>query len=104
MDGGELWLSILLGVGLGLVYVAVSFLSNKRALRSEERFLIIVGATMIVRVFVALIILVGIVLLLPVTLTAFLGSFFVVFVIGLGFEVWYLQTYGPVSAERDHTE
>lgn len=95
MQAGELWLSIGLGAGLGVLYVAASFVSNKRALRSEQRFMVIVVASMLIRILVALVCLIGMVLLLPVAPTALLGSFFVMFIVGLAIEVWLLHDRGP---------
>lgn len=53
--------------------------------------MVVVVASMIARIFVALIFLIGILLLLPVSATAFLGSFFVMFIIGLIAEVLILH-------------
>ena len=102
MESEQLWLSIGLGVAIGLGYVAASYFSNKRAMRSGRNFMLLVVSTMMLRMFIALILLVGIVLTLPVTDVAFLGSFFVIFAIGLVAEVWALhrrqQTSSPTAA------
>lgn len=86
MGSEQLVLSIGLGIGLGLLYVFASYASNKRALRSG-RFTLIVVSAMMLRMFVALLFLAGILLMLPVSDVAFLGSFFVIFGIGLVAEI-----------------
>lgn len=100
MEAGETWVSVALGAALGAAYIAASFVSNKRAMRSRHRFLLIVVATMFVRMFVALIFIAGIMLLLPVLPSAFLGSFFVMFVIGLIAEIWLINRRGPAADGR----
>lgn len=102
MEADEWWLSIGLGAGLGILYIAASFVSNRRAQKSEQRFMLIVVGTMFMRVLLALILLIGILLLLPVSPTAFLGSFFVIFVIGLILEVWVLHQ-GRSGAPPPHS-
>lgn len=86
MGSEQLVLSLGLGIGLGLLYVFASFVSNKRALRSGRFTLVVVGAMML-RMFVALAFLAGVLLMLPVSDVAFLGSFFVIFGIGLVAEI-----------------
>lgn len=97
MQADGLWLSIAIGLGVGVVYVAASYISNTRALRSERRPMLIVVATMLLRIFIVLIVLVGIILLLPVTPTALMGSFFVMFIAGLGIEIWILHRRGSAT-------
>ncbi len=99
MYADEFWFSIALGVGLGVAYVAASYFSNKRALRSKQNPMLVVVATMMVRIFVALVVLVGVIVLLPVTPTALMGSFFVIFVAGMTAEIWLLHRRG--SARTD---
>lgn len=94
MESDVLWLSIGIGVLLGATYVAAGFLSNRRALRSERNTMLIVIGTMVIRIFAALVVLVVILLLLPVRPTALVGSFFVMFVVGLAVEVWILLRIG----------
>lgn len=91
MESEHILLSIGLGVGLGILYIVASFISNKRALRSGSRFMLLLVSTMVLRLVVALVLLVGILLMLPVSESAFLGSFFVVFVLGLVLEIWTLH-------------
>lgn len=97
MQADPLWLSMGLGAGLGMVYIAASYLSNRHALKSRQRFMLVVVTTMLIRLLLALVILIGILLLLPVSPTAFLGSFFVVFVVGLILEIWFLHRNTPAS-------
>lgn len=91
MESEHLLLSIGLGIGLGMAYVLASLVSNKRALRSGGRFMLLFVSTMMLRLVVALAIIVGVSLLLPVSDVAFLGSFFVIFAIGLTLEIWTLH-------------
>lgn len=93
MQADNLLLSLGLGAGLGILYIAASFLSNRQALKSRQRFMLIVVTAMLARILLALILLIGIVLLLPVSPNAFLGSFFVLFVVGLILEVWFLHEH-----------
>lgn len=88
MPGNGLWLGIACGLGLGVLYIVASYLSNKRALRSGRNALLIVVSAMMLRIVLALGALVAVMLLLPVAPTAFLGSFFVMFIVGLVLEVW----------------
>ena len=90
MDSEQLWLSIGLGIIIGLGYVAASYYSNQRALKSSN-FMLLVVSTMMLRMFIALILLIGIMMTLPVSDVAFLGSFFVVFVFGLAAEIRMLH-------------
>ena len=90
MDSEQLWLSIGLGIAIGLCYVAASYYSNQRALNSRN-FMLLVVSTMMLRMFVALILLIGILMTLPVSDIAFLGSFFVIFVLGLAMEIRMLH-------------
>lgn len=91
MQPEDFWLSLVLGTSLGILYLAASFVSNRHALKSADRFMIIVVTTMLIRISLALVFLIGIMLTLPVASMAFLGSFFVVFVMGLVLEVWFLH-------------
>lgn len=86
MGSEQLLLSVGLGIGLGLAYVLASYASNKHALRSGRFTIVVVGAMML-RMFIALAFLAGVLLMLPVSDFAFLGSFFAIFGIGLVIEV-----------------
>ncbi len=99
MESEQLWLSIGLGIAMGLGYVAASYFSNKRAMRSSRNFMLLVVSTMMLRMFIALVLLIGILLTLPVSDVAFLGSFFVIFVIGLTSEVWTLHRRQKAAEE-----
>ncbi|MFQ5570782.1 MAG: hypothetical protein ACE5G0_13945 [Rhodothermales bacterium] len=86
------WLSLGLGIGLGLLYSAASLVVNRYALRQDShRFLLIVLGGMIARMALALALVALIVLLLPVEQVAFLASFLGVFVIGIIVEVMILH-------------
>ena len=101
MASEQLWLSIGLGIGIGLCYVAASYYSNQRALHSSN-FMLLVVSTMMLRMLVALILLIGILITLPVSDVAFLGSFFVIFVFGLAMEIrtLHLQQRGASSSDE----
>ena len=86
MGSEQIMLSVGLGVGLGLAYIFASYVSNQLALRSTQFMLIVVGAMML-RMFIALVLLAVVLLMLPVANAVFLGGFFVVFGIGLVIEV-----------------
>lgn len=92
MEDDGLWLGAGLGIALGVTYVAASLMSNQRALRSQDRVMHIVIGSMVLRLTVASAALVAILLLLPVAPSAFLGSFFVMFLVGLVVEVWLFHT------------
>ncbi len=91
MVSEQLLLSVGLGTGLGVAYVFISFLSNRRALRSDSRFLLVVVGAMMLRMLIALVILIVVVLMLPVSDAAFLGSFFVIFAVGIAAEISMLH-------------
>ena len=103
MASEQLWLSIGLGIIIGLCYVAASYYSNQRALNSVN-FMLLVVSTMMLRMFIALILLIGIMVTLPVSDAAFLGSFFVIFVVGLAMEIRMLhQRQKDVSRSGEPT-
>lgn len=86
------WWSAGLGAGLGVLYILISLLANRLALRKGQRtFMMIVLGGMIARMFAALVGVVLILLLLPVEQIVFIGSFFGVFVIGMIVEVLHLR-------------
>lgn len=83
------WLGLGLGTGIGLVYGLASYAANRFAMRQNQRlFMLIVIGGMLVRMLVALALVALVLLALPVDQVSFIGSFFVVFVIGLIGEVW----------------
>jgi len=86
------WWSAGLGVGLGLLYIMISLLANRLAMRKGRRtFMMIVVGGMVARLFTVLIAVILILLFLPVEQTIFIGSFFGVFVIGMIVEVLHLR-------------
>lgn len=86
------WLSLGLGVGLGLLYGAASLWTNRRALtRGRSQFLRIAFVGMFTRMFVALGLIVLILVLLPVNTMAFVGAFFAVFLAFLAYETLSLH-------------
>lgn len=99
MQADAPWLSIAIGLGIGVLYVAASYISNLRALRSKRALMLIVVATMLLRICIALVALVGVMMLLPVTPTAVMGSFFVMFIGGLTVEIILLHRRGATTRE-----
>lgn len=88
----DLWSSIGLGAGIGLVYGGASYLTFRRALSaSNRRFLLFVFGGMILRMFLALGAVFLILVYYPVGETAFVGAFFVVFVVVLALDVYWLH-------------
>lgn len=88
MDG-TFWLSVALGVGIGLLYGIASLATLWLAARFDraQLFMLVFFGGMMVRLAVALA-LVGLVLtFLAVQALAFVGSFLVVFLIGLVIEI-----------------
>jgi len=82
-------LSVALGVGIGLSYVLASLVSLRLAARFDRApaFMLVFFGGMLVRLVLALV-LVGLVLaLLAVQAGVFVGSFLVVFLIGLIVEI-----------------
>lgn len=91
MTSDVLW-GLLLGVGLGALYGLSSLLAYRLALRSSRHtFLPIVVGSMLLRMFVALIVVTLILVLAPVSDIAFIGAFFLVFMLGLAAEVVMLH-------------
>ncbi len=91
----DLWSSLGLGVGIGLVYGAASYATYRLALSASTRkFLLLVWGGMILRMFVALGILVLIMISVAVVELALIGSFFAVFAVVLVLEVYGLHRAG----------
>ena len=85
---------------MGLLYTVVSLLAHRFALRQAPRtFMMIVLGGMAVRMAVALIAVVLILYLFPVEQTAFVGSFFGVFVLGMIVEVRYVRRAVPAGQD-----
>ncbi|GIV60824.1 MAG: hypothetical protein KatS3mg043_1913 [Rhodothermaceae bacterium] len=92
----ELWLSIGLGAGIGLLYGGASYLTYRRALSApKHRFLLLVWGGLVVRLFAALSAITLIVILAPVRVPAFVGAFFGVFVVVLVVEIYVLHRTRP---------
>ncbi len=86
------WWSAGLGVGIGLLYSAASFVATWFAMRQDQRlFMVIVLGGMMARMATALVVVVLILLLLPVEPPVFIGSFLGVFIVGMIVEVWRLH-------------
>ena len=86
------WWSAGLGVGIGLLYSAASFVATWFALRQDQRlFMVVVVGGMMARMATALVVVVLILLLLPVEPAVFIGSFLGVFIVGMIVEVWRLH-------------
>jgi len=86
------WWSAGLGIGIGLLYGAASFVANRYALRQNQQvFMLVVIGGMTVRMVVALVAVTLIMWLLPVEQAAFLVSFLGVFIIGIIVEVRHLH-------------
>ena len=93
MGAGE-WLGLVLGSGLGVLYILASFLMLVLGARNSartRRFYRIVLGGMLVRMAVALLLFMLGALLLPVGVPAFTLAFFFVFVVGLAGEVAWLH-------------
>lgn len=87
------WLGVAVGVGLGLAYGVVSVLVNRWALglpRTQTFVWVSVGG-IIVRLAVALMVVMWVVGFTPIRVTAFIGAFFMVFVLGLALEIAILH-------------
>ncbi len=94
------WWSAGLGIGIGLLYSLASLVTNRIALRQEQRlFMVIVLGGMVARMMAALLAVVLILWLVPVEQAVFVGSFLGVFIIGMMVEVWSLHR--KLSAKRD---
>ena len=92
------WSSVGLGAAMGLLYTVVSLLAHRFALRQGPRtFMMIVLGGMVARMGVALIAMVLILYLLPVEQTAFVGSFFGVFIVGMIVDVLYVHRATPAG-------
>lgn len=84
--------SVGLGAAIGVLYILISLLANRAALRKGQRtFMMIVVGGMLARMTVTLGAVVLILLLMPVQQTAFIGAFAGVFVIGTILEVLHLR-------------
>jgi len=97
----DLWLSVGLGAGIGMMYDIVSFVTARWALRySGKRFLIIFFGGMLARLGAAVVVVTLALLLLPVTVFAFVIAFLIVYVVWLVIEVWLIHT-GRLSSVKN---
>ena len=94
-------ISAIAGVGLAVAYSAAATLLGRIAMKSSRRtFMMIVMGGMVARMFVALIILALVLVFAPIHKTAFLLGFFVVFVIGLTYEILTLHRQQQAASEE----
>ena len=94
-------ISALSGVGLAFAYSAAATFLGRIAMRSSRRtFMMIVMGGMVARMFVALLILTLVLVFAPIHKTAFLLGFFVVFLIGMTYEILSLHKQQQ-AASRD---
>jgi len=98
-------LGITIGTGLALLYGVSSLVAHRFALRANDRnqFLGIVFGGLLTRMALALLSVMLVISYVSVSVTAFIGSFFGVFVVSLIIEVLYLhrQTGDLVSEMSD---
>lgn len=90
------WWSVGLGACIGALYIALSLLAGRYAMRQAPgRFFLVVFGAMLVRLVMTLVLVVLVLALAPVEKAPFIGAFFGVFVIGLAVEVLYLHRARP---------
>ncbi len=88
----DLWLSVGLGSGLGLLYGSTAYLFNQRALgASHEQFLKIVLGGLVIRIFGFLAAVLVVLVTAPVREGVFVGSFLIVFAVATIFEIYRLD-------------
>lgn len=87
------WFGAAIGAGLGLAYGGASLWINRWAMRfSNPRIFVYLSiGGIVVRMAVALSLVALIMLLTPIHLIAFIGTFFIVFVLGLALEIAILH-------------
>ena len=97
-----MWLGIALGGGIGLLYIAASRATRRRASRhDDERFMTVFLLGMVTRMGVALALVTVVLIAVPIHRLAFISSFLVTFVIGLIFEILELHRAGsPLPPDR----
>lgn len=97
---GSTWLSLGLGGGIGVFYIASSLLITRLAARFEtRRFMLIVVSGVMARLAVALIAVVLVLQLLPVKELPFIGAFLATFTLGLAAEVGWVHRR-PLPGDR----
>ena len=98
------WLSIGLGIGIGVLYIASSLVINRFAARFKtRRFMLIATSGIMVRLAVALIFVILVLLRLPVEALPFIGAFLATFTLGLGFEIWSMHRR-PLTGDTPNIE
>lgn len=94
-------LSLVLGLGLGLVYLLTTYVTHRRAERNEtERSLQIVMGGMLLRLTLAVVLITLTLLLAPVRGLVFIGTFMLVFLAGLALEIGRLHRGSQGPGER----
>lgn len=90
-------MSVALGGGIGLLYGVASWLTARLAMRygrgrsGSSRFMALFVAGMLVRMALALVLVVLMLLWVEVQVFAFVGTLLLVFLLGLGIEVWVVH-------------
>ena len=75
------------GLLLGVSYAVAGFVMNRRAQSSPDKFMLWVVGGMAIRMFVALALIAIVLVIAPVDRSVFLGSFLVLFVLGVILEI-----------------
>lgn len=86
-------MGVVLGAGLGVAYGASSLLINRWALRFDEHraFMIVSIGGLVLRLTGALLVVAITLLFTSTPVTPFVGTFFIIFVLGLALEIAILH-------------
>lgn len=96
------WLSVGLGVGIGLLFSLASHLTHRLAAGSgDRRFFRVVLGGVVVRLFAAATLVVLVLSLLPVNAASFAASFLLVFSGGMAREIWWLHRHPSYSVSKN---
>ena len=96
----DFWLSAILGSGIGGIYILLSVISHRLALKKETQpFMLIVFGGMAIRLFVTVAAIALIFALVPVAKAVFLTAFLCIFLVGLVVEIWILHRQTNSLAE-----
>lgn len=88
----EVWLSLGLGSGIGVLYGTASIAAASLASRhGDATFMTVFFGGMVVRLFLAVLIITLVLVLVPIRAFVFLASFLLVFFAGLVLEVWLVH-------------
>lgn len=79
--------ALLAGTVLGLAYATAGYVMSRRAQASPDKFMLWVAGGMAARMFIALALIALFLAVVPVDATIFLGSFLILFVIGVILEI-----------------